>query len=140
MKRLLLTLLLITPLSFADFSCEVKDMKMLNDDGSLKTPSNRWRVGDVFVVDKLTGDVTGSNAPMLDMTVLYVGDEKNAWKGISTPILDRVLNSAQGPFGVTSSLGNSVDLMCISTYANGPKKPFIYHDEIIVITGICTVF
>ena len=140
MKRLLLTLLLITPLSFADFSCEVKDMKMLNDDGSLKTPPNRWRVGDVFVVDKLTGDVTGSDAPMLDMTVLYVGDEKNAWKGISTPILDRVLNSAQGPFGVTSSLGNSVDLMWISTYKNGPKKPFIYHDAMIVITGICTVF
>jgi hypothetical protein len=57
MKRILLTLLLITPLSFADFSCEVKDMKMLNDDGSLKTPPNPWRVGDVFVVDKLTGDV-----------------------------------------------------------------------------------
>ena len=72
MKNLLLALLLISPVSFADFSCEVKGMKMLNDDGSLTTPPNPWRVGDVFVVDKLTGDVTGSNAPMLDMTVLYV--------------------------------------------------------------------
>ena len=80
MKNLLLALLLISPVSFADFSCEVKGMKMLNDDGSLTTPPNPWRVGDVFVVDKLTGDVTGSDAPMLDMTVLYVGDEKNAWK------------------------------------------------------------
>ena len=120
MKNLLLALLLISPVSFADFSCEVKGMKMLNDDGSLTTPPNPWRVGDVFVVDKLTGDVTGSDAPMLDMTVLYVGDEKNAWKGISTPILDRVLSSVQATSGVTSSLGNSVDLMWISTYKNGP--------------------
>ena len=51
--RLFLCLILISPLTFADFNCEVKDMKMLNDDGSLTTPPNPWRVGDVFVVDKL---------------------------------------------------------------------------------------
>jgi hypothetical protein len=140
MKRLLITFLLISPLSFADFNCEVKDMKMLNDDGLSMTPRNPYRVGDIFVVDKLSGDVTGDNAPMLDMTVLYIGDDENAWKGISTSTLDRVLDSIKGPFGVTSSLGNSMDLMWISTYKKGPNKPFIYHDAIGVITGICTVF
>jgi len=140
MKNLLLALLLISPASFADFNCEVKDMKMLNDNGSLTTPPNPWRVGDVFVVDKLSGDVTGKNAPMLDMTVLYIGDDANAWKGISTPILNRVLDSVKSPFGVTSSIGNSLDLMWISTYVKSPNKPFIYHDTTSVVTGICTVF
>ena len=140
MKKLLLALLLLSPFSFADFTCEIKDQKMLNDDGYLTSPPNPWRVGDVFVVDKLSGDVTGDDAPMLDMTVLYVGDDKNAWKGISTPILDRVLDSVKGPFGVISSIGNSLDLMWISTYAEGPNKPFIYHDATSVLTGTCMVF
>ena len=140
MKKLLLTLLLISPSSFADFNCEVKDHKMLNDDGSLVTPPNPWRIGDVFVVNRSSGEVSGKSAPMLDMTVLYVGDDENAWKGISTPILDRVLDSVKGPFGVISSIGNSLDLMWISTYEEGPNKPFIYHDATSVLTGICTVF
>lgn len=140
MKKLFVTLLLISPLSFADFSCEIKDMKMLNDDGSLTTPPNPWRVGHVFVVDKLTGDVTGNDAPMLDMTVLHVGDKKNAWKGISTPIVSRVLDSVKEPFGITSSIGNSSDLLWISTYVEGPNKPFIYHEATNVITGVCKVF
>ena len=140
MKKLFLTLLLISPVSFADFNCEVKDHKMLNDDGSITTPKNPWRVGDVFVVDKLSGDVSGKNAPMLDMTVLYVGDDENAWKGISTPILNRVLDSAKSPFGVISSLGNSLDLMWISTYQEGPNKPFIYYDATTVVAGICRIF
>jgi hypothetical protein len=138
--RLFLCLILISPLTFADFNCEVKDMKMLNDDGSLTRPPNPWRVGDVFVVDKLSGDVTGENAPMLDMTVLYVGDGANAWKGISTPVLNRVLDSANSPLGVTSSIGNSLDLMWISIFVESPNKPFIYHDDTSVFTGICTVF
>ena len=140
MRKLLLALILLSPFSFADFTCEVKDQKRLNDDGSLTSPPNPWRVGDVFVVDKLSGDVTGENAPMLDMTVLYVGGGGSAWKGISTPVLDRVLDSVKGPFGVTSSVGNSLDLMWISTYKEGPNKPFIYHDETSVITGVCKVF
>ena len=139
-KNLLLALMLLSPVSFADFTCEVKDQKRLNDDGSLTSPPNQWRVGDIFVVDKLTGDVTGEDAPMLDMTVLYIGDDKNAWKGISTPILDRVLDSVKGPFGVISSIGNSLDLMWISTFKEGPNKPFIYHDAAGVLTGICKVF
>ena len=140
MRKLLLTFLLISPASFADFNCEVKDHKWLNDDGSLTTVPNRWRIADVFIVDRLTGDVTGKNAPMLDMTVLYIGDEENAWKGISTPILNRVLASASSSLGGMSDIGNSLDLMWISTYQEGPNKPFIYHDGISVITGICTVF
>ena len=140
MRKLLLTFLLISPASFADFNCEVKDHKWLNDDGSLTTVPNRWRIADVFIVDRLTGDVTGKNAPMLDMTVLYIGDEENAWKGISTPILNRVLASASSSLGGMSDIGNSLDLMWISTYEEGPNKPFIYHDGISVITGICTVF
>ena len=90
-------------------------------------------------MDKLSGDVTGDDAPMLDMTVLYVGDGANAWKGISRPILNRVLDSANSSLGVTSSIGNSVDLMWISTYVESPNKPFIYHDDTSVFTGICTV-
>ena len=129
----------LSPFSFADFTCEVKDQKMLNDDGSLTSPPNPWRIGDVFVVDKLSGDVTGENAPMLDMTVLYVGGDENAWKGISTPVLDRVLESASSSLGGLSDIGNSLDLMWISTYKEGPNKPFIYHDATGVITGICKV-
>ncbi len=139
MKKLLLALMFLSPFSFADFTCEVKDQKMLNDDGSLTSPPNPWRVGDVFVVDKLSGDVTGENAPMLDMTVLYVGGDENAWKGISTPVLDRVLESASSSLGGLSDIGNSLDLMWISTYKEGPNKPFIYHDATGVITGICKV-
>jgi hypothetical protein len=139
-KKLLLALMLTSPFSFGDFTCEVKDQKWLNDDGSLTSPPNQWHVGAIFVVDKLSGDVTGDDAPMLDMTVLYVGDDENAWKGISTPILDRVLDSVKGPFGVISSIGNSLDLMWISTYKEGPNKPFIYHDATSVLTGICKVF
>jgi hypothetical protein len=132
--------MLLSSVSLADFTCEVKDQKMLNDDGSLTSPPNPWRVGDVFVVDKLSGDVTGENAPMLDMTVLYIGDDENAWKGISTPVLDRVLESASSSLGGLSDIGNSLDLMWISTYKEGPNKPFIFHDATGVITGVCTVF
>jgi hypothetical protein len=99
MKKLLLTLLLISPASFADFNCEVKDHKMLNDDGSLVAPPNPWRIGDVFVVNRFSGEVSGKSAPMLDMTVLYIGDDENAWKGISTAILNRVLDSASSSLG-----------------------------------------
>ena len=140
MNKLLLALMLLSSVSLADFTCEVKDQKMLNDDGSLTSPPNPWRVGDVFVVDKLSGDVTGENAPMLDMTVLYIGDDENAWKGISTPVLDRVLESASSSLGGLSDIGNSLDLMWISTYKEGPNKPFIFHDATGVITGVCTVF
>ena len=140
MKNLLLALLLISPASFADFNCEVKDMNLLSDDGSLSTPSNPWHIGSVFVLNRISGEVSGKSAPMLDMTVLYVGDDENAWKGISTPILDRVLDSVKGPFGVISSIGNSLDLMWISSYKEGPNKPFIYHDATGVLTGICKVF
>ena len=70
MKRLLLALMFLSPFSFGDFTCEVKDQKWLNDDGSLTSPPNQWHVGAIFVVDKLSGDVTGENAPMLYMTVL----------------------------------------------------------------------
>jgi hypothetical protein len=31
-------------------------------------------------------------------------------------------------------------LMWISTYAEGPNKPFIYHDATSVLTGTCMVF
>ena len=140
MKNLLLSLLIISPASFADFNCVVKDMKRLSDDGSLTTLPNPWQVGSVFVVNRMSGEVSGKSAPMLDMTVLYVGDDENAWKGISTPILDRVLDSVKGPFGVISSIGNSLDLIWISTYKEGPNKPFIYHDAAGVLTGICKVF
>jgi len=82
MKKLLLTLVLISPASFADFNCEVKDHKMLNDDGSLTTPPNPWHIGAVFVLNRYSGDVSGKSAPMLDMTVLYIGDDESAWKGV----------------------------------------------------------
>lgn len=91
-------------------------------------------------MDKLTGDVTGNDAPMLDMTVLYIGDDENAWKGISTPVLDRVLESASSSLGGLSDIGNSLDLMWISTYKEGPNKPFIYHNGTSAITGVCKVF
>ena len=139
MKPLLIALTLISPVSFAHFNCEVKDMKMLNKDESLTTPPNPFHVGSLFVVNEMSGEVSGKSAPMLDMTVLYVGDGANAWKGISRPILNRVLDSANSSLGVTSSIGNSVDLMWISTYVESPNKPFIYHDDTSVFTGICTV-
>jgi hypothetical protein len=114
---------------------------MLNNDGSITTPKNPWRVGDVFVVDKQSGDVSGKNAPMLDMTVLSVGDDKDyAWKGISTRVLKRVIESANSRSGVVSSAGNGLDALWISTFEKGPNKPFIYYDETAVFTGICTVF
>ena len=140
LNRLLLTLLLISPLSFADFSCEVKDMKRLSDDGSLTTPPNPWQVGSVFVVNRMSGEVSGKSAPMLDMTVLYVGDDENAWKGISSRLLNRVIESVKGPSGVVSSAGNGLDALWISTFEKGPNKPLIYYDSTMVSTGICTVF
>ena len=140
MKRLLLSLLLISPASFADFNCEVKDMKRLSDDGSLTTPPNPWQVGSVFVVNRISGEVSGKSAPMLDMTVLHVGDDENAWKGISSRLLNRVIESVNSPSGVVSSAGNGLDALWISTFKKGPNKPFIYYDSTMVSTGICTVF
>lgn len=140
MQKLFVTLLLISPLSFADFSCEIKDMKMLNDDGLLTTPPNPWQVGSVFVVNRISGEVSGKSAPMLDMTVLYVGDDENAWKGISSRLLNRVIESVNSPSGVVSSAGNGLDALWISTFEKGPNKPFIYYDSTMVSTGICKVF
>jgi hypothetical protein len=140
MKRLVLALLLVSPLSFADFNCEVKEQKRLNDDGSLTTLPNPYYVGSVFVVNRTSGEVSGKSAPMRDMTVLYVGDDMNAWKGISTSILNRVLESANSPSGIVSSIGNGLDALWISTYKKGPNKPFIYYDTTMVVTGICVVF
>jgi hypothetical protein len=141
MGRLLLALLLISPASFADFNCEVKDMYLLSDDGSLSTPSLPWHIGSVFVVNRISGEVSGKSAPMLDMTVLSVGDDKDyAWKGISTRVLKRVIESANSRSGVVSSAGNGLDALWISTFKKGPNKPFIYYDETAVFTGICTVF
>ena len=140
MKNLLLALLLISPASFADFNCEVKDMKRLSDDGSLTTLPNPWQVGSVFVVNRMSGEVSGKSAPMLDMTVLYVGDDENAWKGISSRLLKRVIESVNSPSGVVSSAGNGLDALWISTFEKGPNKPFIYYDSTMVSTGICKLF
>ena len=92
MKRLLLALMFLSPFSFADFTCEVKDQKRLNDDGSLTSPPNQWHVGDVFVINRTSGEVSGKSAPMADMTVLSLGNDDNAWKGVSKHRLDRVLD------------------------------------------------
>ena len=124
MKRLLLTLLLISPFSFADFSCEVKDAKMLQDDGSLTTYEQF--TGTIFVVNRASGEVSGKFAPMLDMTVLNVGDDKNAWKGISSQLINRVIESGNSPPGVASSALHHLDALYIQTYTAGPNKPFIY--------------
>jgi len=140
MKKLLLTLLLISPSSFADFNCEVKDHKMLNDDGSLVTPPNPWHIGAVFVLNRYSGDVSGKSAPMLDMTVLYIGDDKNAWKGISTPVINRALEIKKNSLGAITVNGGGLDALWISTYQKGPDKSFIYYDAFNVLTGICTIF
>ena len=140
MKNLLVVLLLLSPVSFADFNCEVKDMKRLSDDGSLITLPNPWQVGSVFVVNRTSGKVSGKSAPMLDMTVLYVGDDENAWKGISSRLLNRVIEAVNSPSGVVSNAGNGLDALWISTFEKGPNKPFIYYDSTMVSTGICTVF
>lgn len=140
MKNLLVVLLLISPVSFADFNCKVKDMKRLSDDGSLITLPNPWQVGSVFVVNRTSGKVSGKSAPMLDMTVLYVGDDENAWKGISSRLLNRVIESVNSPSGVVSSAGNGLDALWISTFEKGPNKPFIYYDSTMVSTGICRLF
>ena len=138
MKNLLVVLLLISPVSFADFNCEVKDMKRLSDDGSLITLPNPWQVGSVFVVNRTSGKVSGKSAPMLDMTVLYVGDDENAWKGISSRLLNRVIESVNSPSGVVA--GSGLDALWISTFEKGPNKPFIYYDSTMVSTGICRLF
>ena len=78
---------------------------------------------------------------MRDMTVLSVGDDEDyAWKGISTRILNRVIESADSRSGVVSSVGNGLDALWISTFKKGRNKPFIYYDETAVFTGICIVF
>jgi len=140
MKLLLIALMLISPVSFADFNCEVKDMKMLNKDGSLTTPPNPFHVGSLFVVNRISGEVSGKSAPMGDMTVLSLGDDANAWKGISTRILNTVLDSANSPLGIISSIGHGLDALWISTYSEGQNKPFVYYESTIVVSGICKIF
>ena len=140
MKRLLLALLLISPASFADFNCEVKDMKWLSDDGSLTTPPNPWQVGSVFVVNRMSGEVSGKSAPMLDMTVLSLGNDDNAWKGVSKNRLDRVLDPSFASLGPLNGNGTDLDSLWISLYLDGPDKPFIYYKATSVLTGVCKVF
>ncbi|MDC0953355.1 hypothetical protein OAR92_01655 [Porticoccaceae bacterium] len=140
MKNLLLALLLISPVSFADFNCEVKDMKRLSDDGSLTTPPNPWQVGSVFVVNRMSGEVSGKSAPMLDMTVLSLGNDDNAWKGVSKNRLDRVLDPSFASLGPLNGNGTELDSLWISLYLDGPDKPFIYYEATSVLTGVCKVF
>jgi len=140
MKRLFLALLLISPASFADFNCEVKDMKRLSDDGSLTTPPNPWQVGSVFVVNRMSGEVSGKSAPMLDMTVLSLGNDDNAWKGVSKNRLDRVLDPSFASLGPLNGNGTELDSLWISLYLDGPDKPFIYYEATSVLTGVCKVF
>lgn len=140
MQKLFVTLLLISPLSFADFSCEIKDMKMLNDDGLLTTPPNPWQVGSVFVVNRISGEVSGKSAPMLDMTVLSLGNDDNAWKGVSKNRLDRVLDPSFASLGPLNGNGTELDSLWISLYLDGPDKPFIYYEATSVLTGVCKVF
>ena len=140
MKNFLLTLLLISPASFADFSCEVKDMKRLSDDGSLTTPPNPWQVGSVFVVNRMSGEVSGKSAPMLDMTVLSLGNDDNAWKGVSKNRLGRVLDPSFASLGPLNGNGTELDYLWISLYLDGPDKPFIYYEATSVLTGVCKVF
>jgi hypothetical protein len=139
MKKLLLALMLLSPFSFADFICEIKDQKMLNDDGSLTSPPNPWRVGDVFVVNRTSGEVSGKSAPA-DMTVLSLGNDDNAWKGVSKHRLDRVLDPSFASLGPLNGAGTELDSLWISVYIDGPDKPFIYYEATSVLTGICKVF
>jgi hypothetical protein len=140
MKKLLLALMFLSPFSFADFTCEVKDQKRLNDDGSLTSPPNPWHVGDVFVVNRTSGEVSGKSAPMADMTVLSLGNDDNAWKGVSKHRLDRVLDPSFASLGPLNGNGTELDSLWISVYIDGPDKPFIYYETTSVLTGICKVF
>ena len=140
MNRLLLALLLISPFSFADFNCEVKDHKRLNDDGSLTSPPNPWRIGDVFVVNRTSGEVSGNSAPMANMTVLSLGNDDSAWKGVSKKLLDRVLDPTFSSAGPLNGIGTELDFMWISLYTDGRDKPFIYYETTSVLTGTCKIF
>ena len=143
MKRLLVILILISPASFAafgsDFNCEVKDMKMLNRDGSLTTPPNSVNVGALFVVNRMSGEVSGKLAPMGDMTVLDHGLNASLWKGTSTELLNNFLDGGNNHFDNTRT-GAGLDMLEIDANINDQNKPFIYYKQFVVSVGICRVF
>lgn len=140
MKLVPLALLLISNITFADFFCEVKDHKMLTDDGLLTAPKNQYHLGAKFVIDRTTGVVSGKDAPVGDMRVLSVGSSEGAaWKGVTKHLFDRIKGPEFTPLVAMQGNGYDLDYMYIRVYSEEHDKPFIYYDLTSVMTGTCSI-
>ena len=127
---LLLTLMLLSPLSSAvmlhdSYSCAVKAIKKLGDEGSLVPDEFYYRLysDSTFVIDRHTGRMLGEpkNYSGFDQPeVIDRGSEKQSLKVITT----------YGPYV-------SIDYLLVQIYVDTLDKPFMYVSGATIYTGLC---
>ena len=125
-----LLLMLISPLSSAvvlhdSYSCEVKAIQKLGDDGSLVSDEfyKLLYSDSTFVIDRHTGRM--------------LGEPKN-YSGIDQPeVIDR--GSKEQSLKVITTYGPYVyiDYLLVQIYVDNLEKPFMYVSGATIYTGLC---
>ena len=126
----ILTLMLLSPLSSAvmlheSYSCEVKSVQKLGDDGGL-VPDEYYKLlysDSTFVIDRHTGRM--------------LGEPKN-YSGIDQPeVIDR--GSKEQSLKVITTYGPfvSIDYLLVQIYVDALDKPFMYVSGATTYTGLC---
>ena len=103
------------------FFCSVDNAYSLDDQAAIKSdPANRFR-GERFSLDRRTGQITGERIPAFradKFVVLFPGKDGNSFKSYF-----------QGQ--------NFVSYFEVYEYREGKKKPFVLHDGIFILSGLC---
>ena len=128
---IVLALLLLSPLSSAatlhdSYSCEVKSIRLLDEDGTAGLVGERYpshHLGSTFVIDRFTGRMLGGlkNYDGSDQPeVMDFGSEKQSLKVITT----------YGPYVY-------IDYLLVNIYADSLAKSFMYISGSKIYTGLC---
>jgi hypothetical protein len=127
----ILTLMLLSPLSSAvmlheSYSCEVKSIRLLDEDGTAGLVGERYQsghLGSTFVIDRYTGRMLGQlkNHDGLDQPeVMDFGSDKQSLKVITT----------YGPYVY-------IDYLIVEIYVDALDKPFMFISSSTIYTGLC---
>jgi len=128
---IVLALLLLSPLSIAvtlhdSYSCEVKSIRLLDEDGTAGIVGERYpshHLGSIFVIDRFTGRMLGGlkNYDGIDQPeVMDFGSEKQSLKIITT----------YGPYVY-------IDYLIVEIYVDALEKPFMFISSSTIYTGLC---
>lgn len=115
-----------------DYRCTIEQSRDVDGDESTLIASQRkFYVGREFTVDRKSGIMIGAlkNSYATAPVVVDVGSKGNSFKAVTTMRRD------QG-----AGAGSTVFTLVVKEFAETPKKPFVFLDDVTVYFGTCVHF